>query len=107
MPLSDLTDPAAVNAAMDEFDRIGRDNFLRKYRFWPFAGLFCPSRWEAVTIRKLSSALLTDTNIRKRVSCARRTSAGEKTLFAPSSRRLGFPSRCVDQTSLRRLPAMI
>ena len=35
MPLSDLTDPAAVNAAMDEFDRIGRDNFLRKYDFGP------------------------------------------------------------------------
>jgi hypothetical protein len=35
MPLSDLTDPAAVNAAMDEFDRIGRNDFLQKYGFWP------------------------------------------------------------------------
>jgi hypothetical protein len=35
MPLSDLTDPAAVNAAMDEFDRLGRDEFLRKYGFGP------------------------------------------------------------------------
>src|SRR5262245_17330759 len=35
MPLSDLTDPAAVNAAMDEFDRLGRDEFLQKYSFGP------------------------------------------------------------------------
>ena len=27
--VTDLTDPAAVNAAMNEFDCIGRDNFLR------------------------------------------------------------------------------
>ena len=40
MPLSDLTDPAAVNAAMDEFDRIGRDNFLRKYDFGPSRAYF-------------------------------------------------------------------
>jgi hypothetical protein len=35
MPLSDLTDPAAVEAAMNEFDRVGRDAFLRKYGFGP------------------------------------------------------------------------
>src|SRR6516164_262206 len=35
MPLSDLTDPAAVSAAMDEFDRIGRNEFLQKYGFRP------------------------------------------------------------------------
>jgi hypothetical protein len=35
MRLSDLTDPAAVNAAMDEFDRIGRNDFLQKYGFGP------------------------------------------------------------------------
>jgi hypothetical protein len=35
MPLSDLTDPAAINAAMDEFDRIGRTDFLQKYGFGP------------------------------------------------------------------------
>jgi hypothetical protein len=35
MPLSDLTGPAAVNAALDEFDRVGRDGFLRKYGFGP------------------------------------------------------------------------
>jgi hypothetical protein len=40
MPLSDLTDPKAVNAAMDEFDRIGRDNFLRKYDFGPSRAYF-------------------------------------------------------------------
>src|SRR5262245_10187686 len=28
MPLSDLTDPTAINAAMGEFDQLGRDNFL-------------------------------------------------------------------------------
>jgi hypothetical protein len=33
MPLSDVTDPAAINAAMDEFDQLGRDVFLRKYGF--------------------------------------------------------------------------
>jgi hypothetical protein len=33
---------------MDEFDRIGRDNFLRKYGFGPSAGLLCPSRGEAL-----------------------------------------------------------
>jgi hypothetical protein len=40
MPLSDLTDPAAVNAAMDEFDRLGRDEFLRKYGFGPSRAYF-------------------------------------------------------------------
>src|SRR5256885_7973106 len=40
MPLSDLTDPAAVNAAMDEFDRIGRNAFLEKYGFGPFRSYF-------------------------------------------------------------------
>ena len=33
MALSDVTDPASINAAMDEFDRLGRDVFLRKYGF--------------------------------------------------------------------------
>ena len=40
MPLSDLTDPAAVNSAMDEFDRVGRDNFLQKYGFGPSRAYF-------------------------------------------------------------------
>jgi putative restriction endonuclease len=40
MPLSDLTDPAAVDAAMNEFDRIGRDNFLHKYGFGPSRAYF-------------------------------------------------------------------
>ena len=35
MSLSDVTDPRAVNEAMDEFDRIGREEFLRKYGFGP------------------------------------------------------------------------
>src|SRR4051794_5266208 len=35
MALRDLSDPAAVVAALDEFDRIGRDAFLEKYRFGP------------------------------------------------------------------------
>ena len=33
MAVRDLTDPAAVEAALDEFDRLGRDAFLRKYGF--------------------------------------------------------------------------
>jgi MrcB-like, N-terminal domain len=40
MPLSDLTDPAAVDDAMNEFDRIGRDNFLQKYGFGPSRAYF-------------------------------------------------------------------
>src|SRR4051794_21127747 len=33
MVLAELTDPTAVTKAMDEFDQIGRDVFLRKYGF--------------------------------------------------------------------------
>ena len=33
MALSDLTDPAAVEAALDEFDQLERDSFLDKYGF--------------------------------------------------------------------------
>src|SRR5215213_5822462 len=33
MALAELTDPTAVSGAMDEFDRVGRDAFLRKYGF--------------------------------------------------------------------------
>ena len=33
MTLGDVTDPEAVNAAMDEFDRIGSEAFLAKYGF--------------------------------------------------------------------------
>lgn len=31
--LSRLTDPVAVERAMDEFDALGRDEFLRRYGF--------------------------------------------------------------------------
>jgi MrcB-like, N-terminal domain/AAA domain (dynein-related subfamily) len=33
VPLSDLTSPAAVNAALDEFDELGREAFLASYGF--------------------------------------------------------------------------
>lgn len=33
MALGQLTDPSAVLAAMDEFDRIGRETFLARYGF--------------------------------------------------------------------------
>ena len=33
VPLSDLTSPAAVEAALDEFDALGREAFLTKYGF--------------------------------------------------------------------------
>ena len=36
MTLSDLSDPMAVKAAMQEFDRIGRTAFLKKYGFGKF-----------------------------------------------------------------------
>lgn len=35
MPLADLTLPSAVNRALDEFDLLGREAFLRKYGFGP------------------------------------------------------------------------
>jgi hypothetical protein len=35
MPLSDLTDPSAISAAMHEFNRVGREKFLQKYGFGP------------------------------------------------------------------------
>lgn len=35
MQLSNLTDPGAVITAMQEFDGLGRDNFLKKYGFGP------------------------------------------------------------------------
>lgn len=33
MPLESITDPSAIRKAVEEFDRVGRDNFLRKYGF--------------------------------------------------------------------------
>ncbi len=33
--MSELTDPVAVTKALDEFDRLGRDEFLAKYGFGP------------------------------------------------------------------------
>lgn len=33
MVLAELTDPSAINRAMDEFDQLGREAFLTKYRF--------------------------------------------------------------------------
>lgn len=39
MPLSDLTRPS-VNAALDEFDRLGREPFLDKYGFGKARGYF-------------------------------------------------------------------
>jgi hypothetical protein len=38
MPLSDLTSPAAVEAALDEFDTVGREAFLTKYGVGTGAG---------------------------------------------------------------------
>jgi IstB-like ATP binding protein len=40
MALSDLTDLTAINAAMEEFDRLGRDNFLKRYGFGPSRAYF-------------------------------------------------------------------
>jgi hypothetical protein len=38
--LTDLTSPAAVDAARDEFDLLGRDAFLKKYGFGPVRSYF-------------------------------------------------------------------
>jgi hypothetical protein len=35
MSLAELTDPVAVDAALDGFDRLGREAFLRRYGFRP------------------------------------------------------------------------
>ncbi|MGO4569433.1 hypothetical protein AB4Z52_31405 [Rhizobium sp. 2YAF20] len=40
MTLSDLTDPTAITAALDEFDQLGRENFLQKYGFRPAKAYF-------------------------------------------------------------------
>ena len=40
MPLSELTDPDAITAALDEFDQLGREGFLRKYGFGPSRAYF-------------------------------------------------------------------
>ena len=40
MSLSELTDAKAVIAAMDEFDRLGREAFLQKYGFGPAGAYF-------------------------------------------------------------------
>jgi hypothetical protein len=37
LTVGDLSDPSAVQQAIDEFDRIGRDAFLEKYSFGPSA----------------------------------------------------------------------
>ena len=40
MALRDLTDPDAVEEAIEEFQRVGRDKFLSKYGFGRAAGYF-------------------------------------------------------------------
>lgn len=40
MALSELTDPTAVEKALDEFDRLGRETFLEKYGFRPSRSYF-------------------------------------------------------------------
>jgi putative restriction endonuclease len=41
--VSDLTDPSAVNKALDEFDHLGRDAFLKRYCFGPSIKFFLVS----------------------------------------------------------------
>lgn len=40
MPTVNVTDPQAVERALDEFDQVGRDEFLRRYRFGKARGYF-------------------------------------------------------------------
>lgn len=40
MKLSDLTDPRAIVRAIDEFDSLGRNEFLKRYGFGPARSYF-------------------------------------------------------------------
>jgi hypothetical protein len=82
MPLSDVTDPTAISAAMDEFDRLGRDVFLRKYGFGRSRAYFlrCDGKhYDSKAIVGAAHGFHT----RKRAHSTRRTSVGAKT---PSER---------------------
>ena len=56
MVLAELTDPTAVNKAMDEFDQIGRDTFLRKYGFGRSRNYFVERNGTLTTLRRSSGS---------------------------------------------------
>ncbi len=56
MPLSALTDRAAVLQAMAEFDEIGRDAFLAKYQFGPARSYFVQQEGRRYDSKALAGA---------------------------------------------------
>jgi hypothetical protein len=56
--LSDLTDPRAVQQAMDEFDRLGRDAFLEKYEFGRSKSHFARRRGKLYDSKAIAHAAL-------------------------------------------------
>ena len=100
MPLSDLTDPAAVNAAMDEFDRLGREGFLRKYGFGPSRAYFVRRDGKYYDSKAIVGAAHGLQYPQKGQLHSDDFSGGENTVRALLER-LGFPLKCVDRTSTR------
>lgn len=56
MALADLTDSAAVIRALLEHDRLGRDNFLKRYGFKPARTYFVLHRGKAYTSKAIAAA---------------------------------------------------
>ena len=101
MPLSDLTDPAAVNAAMDEFDRLGRDEFLRKYGFGPSRAYFVHRDDKYYDSKAIIGAAHGFQYPEKGQLRSEDFSGGENTVGALLGR-LGFSVEVVDRTRGRR-----
>jgi 5-methylcytosine-specific restriction protein A len=55
MALSDLT-ASAVLKAIEEFDRLGRDAFLKKYGFWKGARFRVAKKWSLIRFKGYSRA---------------------------------------------------
>jgi hypothetical protein len=53
MALSDLT-ASAVLKAIEEFDRLGRDAFLKKYGFWKGARFRVAKKWSLIRFKGYS-----------------------------------------------------
>ena len=80
MSLTDISDRDAVLKAIEEFDDLGRSNFLEKYGFSEAKEFFL--RFKGSTIRKLSVELLMDTNSQWGPESAR-FSGGKETVKKP------------------------
>ena len=89
MPLSDLTDPAAVSAAMDEFDRIGRNEFLQKYGYGPSRTYFVRRGDKYYDSKAIAGAAIGFQHPQSGPLRPNEFSGGENTV-APLLERLGF-----------------